>query len=735
MKKLFYIILIIFISYWTYYYFFKSSSSKTAPTLTYETVSTWTIKESIDVVGKSELVDEQSLRFNQLWTVVKVNFKDWDKVKKWDIIAELDKANWETSIKEAQLNLDNVNIALKELYKKADESKILQAQNNVSISQKSLEISNSELENLKITQSNSLNDLNKSIDISKKELENLKTTQENWLNDLLKNIENSKKELENSKSSLNLSKSDLEVTKSKLDNDLSNSISDKKNTISQIETSFLIEKTNIWKIIDEVDSIIWLTSKNSSLNDDYESYLWAKNSWLKNQALNSLWETISLYNNLSSQISSYNNNSDIESMKSILKSILSTYNSLEKATDYTYQTIDNSFTSTTFTESDISSMKSIVYTYKTNVQSKIWTINNYINTLNTLTDIDLLTKTNSNNILSQEDSLNSINLAITKKENDLKSLVNSYETTKKSYELTYKNKEKELQTLQDTYITTKTKNEIELNTKIQSIENIKKTLEVNNQTLKEVLEWPTSENVEKAKNNITQAEIKLQNAKDSLEDYELISPFEWIVRKIDYKVWDKLLSDSDKYVYIENPNLVQIPVSLDQVDIVKVSVWKKATIIFDAYPTIKVEWIINSIDYTPIETSWVVTYTAYLIITDKNFDKKILSWMTADIEIIIEQKENILILPTTSITTQDDKYYVNLNKNWKIIKTKIEVWLSSWWQIEIISWLEVWDKVSVTSFSWTTSKSTWTSLFSLPSWNNRNRTSWSSNTSGPPWGF
>jgi len=54
--------------------------------------------------------------------------------------------------------------------------------------------------------------------------------------------------------------------------------------------------------------------------------------------------------------------------------------------------------------------------------------------------------------------------------------------------LTYKNKEKELQTLQDTYITTKTKNEIELNTKIQSIENIKKTLEVNNQTLKEVLE-------------------------------------------------------------------------------------------------------------------------------------------------------------------------------------------------------------------------------------------------------
>jgi hypothetical protein len=42
-------------------------------------------------------------------------------------------------------------------------------------------------------------------------------------------------------------------------------------------------------------------------------------------------------------------------------------------------------------------------------------------------------------------------------------------------------------------------------------------------------------------------------------------------------------------VYIENPNGVQIPVSLDQVDIVKVNIGKKATIIFDAYPTLKVE--------------------------------------------------------------------------------------------------------------------------------------------------
>ena len=142
-----------------------------------------------------------------------------------------------------------------------------------------------------------------------------------------------------------------------------------------------------------------------------------------------------------------------------------------------------------------------------------------------------------------------------------------------------------------------------MNTKLQNIESSNKSLEVNKQNLKEILEWPTQENITKAKNSILQAELKVQNAIEWLKDYQLESPFDGVVRKIDYKVWDKLLSDSDKYVYIENPNLVQIPVSLDQVDIVKVNVGTKAKITFDAYPTISIDGVINSIDYTPVKTS------------------------------------------------------------------------------------------------------------------------------------
>jgi hypothetical protein len=43
-----------------------------------------------------------------------------------------------------------------------------------------------------------------------------------------------------------------------------------------------------------------------------------------------------------------------------------------------------------------------------------------------------------------------------------------------------------------------------------------------------------------------------------------------LVRKLDFQVGDNLTSDTEQYVYIENPDLLVVTVSLDQIDIVNV---------------------------------------------------------------------------------------------------------------------------------------------------------------------
>ncbi|NDK08550.1 efflux RND transporter periplasmic adaptor subunit, partial [Candidatus Gracilibacteria bacterium] len=268
-----------------------------------------------------------------------------------------------------------------------------------------------------------------------------------------------------------------------------------------------------------------------------------------------------------------------------------------------------------------------------------------------------------------------------------------------------------------------------------------RSVEVAILNLEELLEGPTEENLQKAKNSIKQAELKLESAYKSLDDYELEAPFNGVVRKIDYMVGDNLTNDTDKYVYIENPDLLEITVMLDQIDITKVKLKQDANVVFDAYATTTVKAKVSSIDTEPIETSGVVSYKVKLILDDDTFDKKILSGMGANIEIIVESKDNIVVVKTTAITETDGKKYVTVKKNGQEKQTEIVTGIAADGITEVASGLSVGDEVVIKEYvSTSTEEESTTSLFSPPgrsssSSSSSKSSSSSSNMQGPPGGF
>jgi len=337
-------------------------------------------------------------------------------------------------------------------------------------------------------------------------------------------------------------------------------------------------------------------------------------------------------------------------------------------------------------------MKNSMSSYRSNTLDKVSQINNSINSLKTLTNTNILFDSNSNLLLSKEENIKNNELSIEKQELSIKNEEKNYSDTIASYELIIK-------------------------TKKQDIENNKTSLELTNINLEELLEWPTDDNIAKANNSIKQAKIRLETAYENLEDYLLEAPFDWVISKIDYMVWDNLINDTSKYVYIENPNLLEISVMLDQIDIVTVELNQEAIVTFDTYPTIPVKAKVYSIDTTPVKSSWVVSYEVKLVLDDSSFDKKILSWMTADLEIITESVENVIIIKTSAIKEKNKINHVTVLENWKEVQKEVEVWISSNWMSEIISWLSKWDKIIidefVTSSTWE-NKSNSSSLF--PGW-------------------
>lgn len=671
------LILIIIINYKTFISDSNTDSSKTN-TITKVNVSLWNLKKSIEVVWNTQLVNEQSLKFNKAWTITKVNFKAWDEIKKWQTIAEIDNSDAYNSIDDATINLENAKLNLKQLYDWPNESNILQSKNSI------------------ITAQNNL-------DITIKELENLKETQKNWLEKLLENIENSKKDLDSKKTSLELSKKDLENLKNQQTNSLDNTKTNIYSTITNIEDNFKSNLVDIEKIIEESDYIMWVTAENKDKNDSFDNFLWAKDSSLKTQAKSSLQESISLYGSLKYEIDNYEYTGNKENILELLNSFLVIYNKLYNTTDLIYKTADSSIESVwSLSESDINSMKNSMSSYRNSSLSKISSINSNINTLKTLSDVDLIAEWNTLSIKSKEESIKSSELAIEKQELDIKNSINDYNSTKQSYSLALKSKENDL-------------------------ESKKVSLEISKLNLEELLEWPTEENIAKANNSIKQAQIKLQTSYESLDDYKLISPFDWVVRKIDYMPWDNLTNDTDKYVYIENPELLEISVMLDQIDIVWVEIWDEAVVTFDSYANIPVKAKVSSIDTTPIQSSWVISYEVKVVLADEQFNKKVLSWMTASVEIITENKENVLTLKTSAITQKNWKSIVTIDNNWVQKEQEVELWISSNWMTEILSWLKEGDTVIIWEFKASSTTTKWSSLFWTPPtwwWNFRSRQTW-----------
>lgn len=651
---LLWLIIILVFNYKLFFWTKKSEEDKQVKTAL--ALEVWNIKESIEVVGNVELVDEQQLGFNIAWTVTRVNFKAWDTVKKGEIIAEIDNTDALNTIKDAQISLDNAKISLSQLYDTPDESKIMSSKNS---------ITNAE---------NSLNSVTK-------ELENLKISQENAIKKQSEDIENSKKELQSSKNSLSLAKTELENLIKEKQESLDNTISNKSTTIKNIEDSFKTYLIEIEKMILEADYILWVTDKNASLNDYYEIYLWANNSSYKLKASNLLLNNFSSFYDIQKQLNSYDYSWEKEKIIELSNSFKNIYNEIYDMEESLFKTAENSVVSDwIFSQSQIESIKTNATTARNTSLSRINTINTNINTLNTLSDTDLISDSNQTTIKAKEESIKNQEINISKQEVALNNSLKLYEESIENNRLALKNKEDDLWAKKD-------------------------SLEVAKRSYDELIEWPTAENVKKQQNAITQAELRIENARKNLDDYRLEAPFDGIVRKIDHMVWDNLKNDTDKYVYLENPDLVEIIVKLDQIDIVTVDVWDRAIVTFDAYSNEDFDARVSLIDTTPILSSGVVSYEVKIILDDWTFDKTLLSGMTANVEIVTNEKENVFLINSQAIISKWNQKFVNVLKDREreeIEEVEIQAGISSWWQTEIISGLEegdiiIYEKIIFTS--------------------------------------
>ncbi len=171
-------------------------------------------------------------------------------------------------------------------------------------------------------------------------------------------------------------------------------------------------------------------------------------------------------------------------------------------------------------------------------------------------------------------------------------------------------------------------------------------------------------------------------------------------------------STSQRIANIITEAAPQVTVQLAQIDVPKVHIGDKATILLDALPDKTFTGSVISIDTVGSISSGVTSYPAIIKLDLASSD--ILSNMSATAKIITVTKDNVVLVPSAAIQAVNDETTVRIMKNNTVTSVPVEVGDSNDTQTEIRSGVSEGDVVVTgsTNSSATKESSSTTSPFS-----------------------
>jgi len=186
----------------------------------------------------------------------------------------------------------------------------------------------------------------------------------------------------------------------------------------------------------------------------------------------------------------------------------------------------------------------------------------------------------------------------------------------------------------------------------------------------------------------------VSEAKRKLEDLILLSPIDGVITYLGIGVGQKIETQTTAQVTITDLSKIHIEADIDEIDIGKIKEGHKAKIVLDSYPDEELTGNIYYISQIGDESTGAVTYKVKLDIKDAK-GLKIRTLMSATIDIEIEGRKNVLILPNNAITEKDNKKFVTLVIGEEKRDVEIKTGYSDGINTEILSGLKEGDEVLI----------------------------------------
>lgn len=153
---------------------------------------------------------------------------------------------------------------------------------------------------------------------------------------------------------------------------------------------------------------------------------------------------------------------------------------------------------------------------------------------------------------------------------------------------------------------------------------------------------------------VGQKQNALTSAYEDLAKYTIKAPVAGVVAGLSVKRGDTVSSGTTIATLVSDQKVAVI--SLNEVDVAKVKVGDKATLVFDAIEDLTISGTVINVDMIGSTTQSVVTYDVHIAFDTQ--DERILPGMSVTADIVTEVKTDILVIDSGAIESEGDIYYI-----------------------------------------------------------------------------
>ncbi len=227
----------------------------------------------------------------------------------------------------------------------------------------------------------------------------------------------------------------------------------------------------------------------------------------------------------------------------------------------------------------------------------------------------------------------------------------------------------------------------------KNIDDLDKTIE-----LQELQVAGAERSIEQAEQAVDLARQAVIDAQRQLDEATITAPFDGVVAQVWAEEGDIVPSPSmspQPIVRIINPDFLELLIDVDEIDIPLISLGQAVTVEVDALPDKTFSGKITSIYPVPSEVGGIVLYTVRIGL-DSPGNSGIKVGMSASADIVAEEHQNVIIVPSRAITRNDQgQPIVKVQTDEGIQERPVEIGLDDGLRAEITSGLSEGETVIV----------------------------------------